>query len=293
VAENVRVIKDRIGNIENIRQITKAMNAIAMTKVTRMKRRVAAVRPYVEGFDTLVAEILAQSIGTGEPRAADLHAAESHPLTVDNGSSDVGILVLNSDRGLCGRFKGEINRKGEELLLGHDHAVKILAGGEKARAYFARRPVEILKTYTHFYEDPTPRIAEQISSDLISLYLEGALGRVILVYMRFVSDLKQRLAVEEFLPIRVEAKGSDALIEPDPARMLDVVLPLYLQGKIFSALLHTKTSEDAIRRQAMRNATDNADDLLKTLTRSYNKARQQSITREISDIMGGAEALRD
>ncbi len=293
MAENVRVIKDRIGNIENIRQITKAMNAIAMTKVTRMKRRVAAVRPYVEGFDTLVAEILAQPIGTGESVATGARAAEPHPLIVGNGSSDIGILVLNSDRGLCGRFKGEINRKGEELLLGHDHAAKILAGGEKARAYFARRPVEILKTYTHFYEDPTPRIAERISSDLISLYLEGALGRVILVYMRFVSDLNQRLAVEEFLPIRVETKGSDALIEPDPARMLDVVLPLYLQGKIFSALLHTKTSEDAIRRQAMRNATDNADDLLKTLTRSYNKARQQSITREISDIMGGAEALRD
>jgi len=288
VAENVRVIKDRIGNIENIRQITKAMNAIAMTKVTRMKRRVAAVRPYVEGFDTLVAEILAQPIGTGESVAT-----APHPLTVDNGSSEVGIVVLNSDRGLCGRFKGEINRKGEELLLGHDHAAKILAGGEKARAYFARRPVEILKTYTHFYEDPTPRIAERISSDLISLYLEEVLGRVILVYMRFISDLRQRLVVEEFLPIRIEAKGSDALIEPDPARMLAVVLPLYLQGKIFSALLHTKTSEDAIRRQAMRNATDNADDLLKILTRSYNKARQQSITREISDIMGGAEALRD
>ncbi len=283
MAENVRVIKDRIGNIENIRQITKAMNAIAMTKVTRMKRRVAAVQPYVEGFDTLVAEILAQSIGTTEP----------HPLTVDNGSSEVGILVLNSDRGLCGRFKGEINRKGEDLLLGHDHAAKILVGGEKARAYFARRPVEILKTYTHFYEDPTPRVAERISADLTSLYLEGSLGRVILVYMRFISDLRQRLVVEEFLPIRVEAKGSDALVEPNPACMLDVVLPLYLQGKIFSALLHTKTSEDAIRRQAMRNATDNADDLLKTLTRSYNKARQQSITREISDIMGGAEALRD
>lgn len=293
MAENVRVIKDRIGNIENIRQITKAMNAIAMTKVTRMKRRVAAVQPYVEGFDTLVAEILAQSAGTDESVAIGARAAVPHPLTVDNGSSDVGIFVLNSDRGLCGRFKGEINRKGEELFLGHDHAAKILAGGEKARAYFARRPVEILKTYTHFYEDPTPRVAQRISADLISLYLEGSLGRVILVYMRFISDLRQRLVVEEVLPIKVEAKGRDALIEPDPARMLDVVLPLYLQGKIFSALLHTKTSEDAIRRQAMRNATDNADDLLKTLTRSYNKARQQSITREISDIMGGAEALRD
>jgi F-type H+-transporting ATPase subunit gamma len=283
VAENVREIKSRIGNIENIRQITKAMNAIAMTKVTRMKRRLAEAHPYMEEFDALVASLLAQPTSAADP----------HPLTVDNGAPEVGILVLNSDRGLCGRFKGELNRKGEELLSGRNHTVKILVGGEKARAYFARRPVEILKTYTHFYEDPTPRIAERISSDLISLYLEGALGRVILVYMRFVSDLNQRLVVEDVLPIKIEAKGDEALIEPDPARMLDFVLPLYLQGRIFSALLHTKTSEDAIRRQAMRSATDNADDLLRTLTRSYNKARQQSITREISDIIGGAEALRD
>lgn len=283
MAENVREIKSRIGNIENIRQITKAMNAIAMTKVTRMKRRLAEAHPYMEEFDALVASLLAQPTSAADP----------HPLTVDNGAPEVGILVLNSDRGLCGRFKGELNRKGEELLSGRNHTVKILVGGEKARAYFARRPVEILKTYTHFYEDPTPRIAERISSDLISLYLEGALGRVILVYMRFVSDLNQRLVVEDVLPIKIEAKGDEALIEPDPARMLDFVLPLYLQGRIFSALLHTKTSEDAIRRQAMRSATDNADDLLRTLTRSYNKARQQSITREISDIIGGAEALRD
>lgn len=283
MAENVREIKSRIGNIENIRQITKAMNAIAMTKVTRMKRRLAEAHPYMEEFDALVASLLAQPTSAADP----------HPLTVDNGAPEVGILVLNSDRGLCGRFKGELNRKGEELLSGRNHTAKILVGGEKARAYFARRPVEILKTYTHFYEDPTPRIAERISSDLISLYLEGVLGRVILVYMRFVSDLNQRLVVEDVLPIKIEAKGGEALIEPDPARMLDFVLPLYLQGRIFSALLHTKTSEDAIRRQAMRSATDNADDLLRTLTRSYNKARQQSITREISDIIGGAEALRD
>lgn len=283
MAENVREIKSRIGNIENIRQITKAMNAIAMTKVTRMKRRLAEAHPYMEEFDALVASLLAQPTSAADP----------HPLTVDNGAPEVGIVVLNSDRGLCGRFKGELNRKGEELLSGRNHTAKILVGGEKARAYFARRPVEILKTYTHFYEDPTPRIAERISSDLISLYLEGALGRVILVYMRFVSDLNQRLVVEDVLPIKIEAKGGEALIEPDPARMLDFVLPLYLQGRIFSALLHTKTSEDAIRRQAMRSATDNADDLLRTLTRSYNKARQQSITREISDIIGGAEALRD
>jgi len=282
VAASVREIKNRIGIFENIRQITKAMNAIAMTKVTRMKRRLAEARPYMEELDLLVAAALAQQVDEVEPNA----------LTIGNGSPETGILVLNSDRGLCGRFKGELNRKGDELLRESRHSAKILAGGEKARAYFAHRNVEILKDYSYFYEDPTPQIAAQITSDLISFHLEATLGKVILVYTRFLSDLSQRLIVEEILPIKVEAKGGERLSEPNPAQMLAVILPLYLQGKIFDALLHTKTSEDAIRRQAMKSATDNADDLLTTLRRSYNKARQQSITREISDIMGGAEALR-
>ena len=283
MAENVREIKTRIGNIENIRQITKAMNAIAMTKVTRMKRRLAAVQPYMEGLEGVISSLVGQY--------ADL--ASAHPLVAGNGSEDVGILVLNADRGLCGRFKGELNHKAETLAREESATAHFLLGGEKARAYFARRKVEPLRTYVHFYEDPTPVIARKIASDLISLYKEGSYGSLVVVYMHFISDLAQRLRVEEILPIKAEAKVGDMILEPNPTRMLDIVLPLYLQGKVFQALLDTKTSEDAIRRQAMSSATDNADDLLKNLTRLYNKARQQSITREISDIMGGAEALRN
>jgi F-type H+-transporting ATPase subunit gamma len=284
MAIGVRTIKDRIGNIENIRQITKAMNAIAMTKVTRMKRRLSVARPYIASLEAFLAALLAQ-IGEG---------TSPHPLTVANGSPYVGILVLNADRGLCGRFKGDLNRKGYDLLKELDHNKgRILAGGEKARAYFARQRVEMLTSYVHLYENPTPAMAQKMTSDLISLYIEGKVGRVVVVGMRFISDLAQRVVAEEFLPIRVEARGPEALVEPDLKDMLDFTLPLYLQGKLFSVLLETKTSEHAIRRQAMKNATDNADDLLKALARTYNKARQQSITREIADIMGGAEALRD
>lgn len=283
MAENVREIKARIGNIENIRQITKAMNAIAMTRVTRMKRRLAAVQPYMEGLEGVISSLVGQY--------ADL--ASAHPLVANNGSEEVGILVLNADRGLCGRFKGDLNHKAETLAQEKSGTVRFLLGGEKARAYFARRRVEPLRTYVHFYEDPTLVIARKIASDLISLYKEGAYGSLVVVYMHFISDLAQRLRVEKILPITAEARAGDVILEPNPTRMLDIVLPLYLQGKVFQALLDTKTSEDAIRRQAMSSATDNADDLLKNLTRSYNKARQQSITREISDIMGGAEALRN
>jgi F-type H+-transporting ATPase subunit gamma len=281
-AADVREIKGRIDNIEDIRQITKAMNAIAMTKVTRMKRRLAAARPYGEAIERVVAAVLAQ------PRRSTV----THPLISDNESQAVGVLVLNADRGLCGRFKGELNRRAEDLLAEHGDAGRLLAGGEKARAFFARRPVETLRIYTHLYENPTMEIAARIAGETTELFLSGELGRVVLVYMRFVNDLSQRLAVEQLLPVAVEPRGEEAIVEPDIEAVLAHLLPQYVSERVFLALLHTKTSEDAIRRQAMSSATDNADDLLRALTRSYHKARQQSITREISDIMGGAEALR-
>jgi len=278
----VREIKRRIGNIQNIRQITRAMNAIAMTKLTRAKRQLAAAQPYMAALDSFLSAALAQKTDT----------SERHPLTIDNGASDVGILVLSSDRGLCGRFKGDLNRKGSDLLQELGGRGKIIAGGEKALAYFVRQRVTVINSYTHVYERPDLEIAQRISKDLTSLYLEKKVGSVIVVYTHFVSDLAQRVVEKKILPVEVSETGGNILIEPDLKEMLEFVLPLYLQSKVFLALVESKTSEHAIRRQAMKSATDNAEDLLSTLTRFYNKARQQSITREIADIVGGAEALR-
>jgi len=278
----VREIKRRIGNIENIRQITRAMNAIAMTKLTRAKRQLAAAQPYMAALESFLSAALAQKTDTSEP----------HPLTIDNSASDVAIMVLSSDRGLCGRFKGDLNRKGSDLLQELGGRGKIIAGGEKALAYFVRQRVTVINSYTHVYEQPDLEIAQQISRDLTSLYLEKEVGSVIVVYTRFVSDLNQYVVEKKILPVEVSETGGSVLMEPDLKEMVEFVLPLYLQSKVFLALVESKTSEHAIRRQAMKSATDNAEDLLSTLTRFYNKARQQSITREIADIVGGAEALR-
>jgi len=282
VAQNVRAIKSRIGNIENIRQITKAMNAIAMTKVTRMKRRLAETRPYIEGLTTFAQRMMGR-LASGE---------ETHPLTVPNGSSAVGVFVLNSDRGLCGRYKGELNRESEKLIQEYGSDGHLILGGEKARAYYARRNVQVLGTYTNVYDQPTEAIAERIANELISLYERNEVGRIDLVYMRFVSDLSQKLVVEPFLPFSIEVKDNDDLIDPEADAMLDIALRMTLRATLYAALIETKTSEDALRRQAMRAATDNAEDLLKSLTRVYNKARQQEITRQNADIIGGSEALR-
>ena len=282
MAQNVRSIKGRIENIQDIAQITKAMNAIAMTKVTRMKRRLAAMRPYLEGL-TAFAQRMMGRLGAEE---------EAHPLTLPNGSSSVAIFVLNADRGLCGRYKGDLNRASDELLRKLGTSGRLIVGGEKARSYYARRAVHALTTYANVYDQPTEAIAGRIADELIERYERGDVGRIDLVFMRFASDLTQKLVVEPFLPLSVAADDNDDLIDPDAGAMLDIAVRMTLRGVLYAALLETKTSEDAIRRQAMRAATDNAEDLLKSLTRAYNKARQQAITREIADIIGGAEALR-
>jgi len=283
MAQHVREIKGHIGNIEDIAQITRAMNAIAMTKVARMKRKLELARPYMDELRSFIAEAVGRLPGEAEPVE----------LLAGNQSADVGIFVLNSDRGLCGRYKGDLNRRADELLVEAGGTGKLFAGGDKARLYFERRDVEPVRSYSRLYDTPAYDAAVQMTDDALDLYMAGGVGRVDLVYMHFISDLRQTLVVEPFLPVSIEPKVNDALSEPDVRDVVASALPTFLRGKMYLAILETKASEDAIRRQAMKNATDNAEDLLKTLTLSYNKARQQSITREIADIIGGAEALRD
>jgi F-type H+-transporting ATPase subunit gamma len=283
VAQNVRAILHRIESIEDIRQITRAMNAIAMTKVTRLKKRLEATEPMLDELRTFVGTLTGSLPANVDP----------HPLMAKNDSSRTAVLVLNSDRGLCGRFRGEINRRGEELLEEAGAEAQLLVGGEKGRSHFARRKTEMLKVYARTYDTPSLAIAGAIADDLIHFHTEGAFGRCVAVVMRFHSDLVQQLEVVPVLPLEVPAVEQEAILEPDASTLLAAALPIYVRALLFELLLHTRASEEAIRRQAMRDATDNANDLLGNLERSYYKARQQGITREIADITGGAEALRE
>jgi len=282
MAQHVRAIKGRIGNIEDIGQITRAMNAIAMTKVARMKRRLEQTRPYTEALEA----VLSDAVGR---LPAD---SEHNVFLTGNEATSVGVLVLNADRGLCGRYKGDLNRRAEELLSAAGPEGRLFVGGEKARLHFERRAVEPLRVYSRVYDTPDYEAAARMADDLMDLYRAGDIGRIDVLYMRFISDLRQRMVLEQLLPVGMEGRANDALCEPEAGDLVESILPLFLRGRLYGAILETKASEDAIRRQAMKNATDNAEDLLKTLTRSYNKARQQAITREIADIIGGAEALR-
>lgn len=282
MAKRTRQILRRIRNVRHVRQITKAMYAIAATQLIQRKRALFSARPFVEESERWLSELWAMAQSEGI----------THPFISGVDMPGTAIFVVNADRGLCGRYVGDINRAAEELCRTRKN-VKLLLGGEKAVRFFRRSPWPIVRSYIRAYERPTVSVAQQIKSDILSLY-GREVGEVYVVYMHFRGELSQKLRVEKLLPIPLpKTKPKALLVEPGLPDLLDQALHLHLVGQLFLILLEAKASEQAIRRQAMQEATDNADELLEKLTLQYNKARQYGITSELADIMGGAEALRE
>ncbi len=278
----VRQIHRRIANVRHVRQITKAMYTIAATQVIQRKRALLAARPFVDAAGSVLADLAATAHREGLV----------HPLLHGAGRPGTALFVVNADRGLCGRYVLDLNRAASELAQEKD-AVRILAGGDKAHHHFRRSRWPIAASYVHVYDRPTVDVAQQIRNDLLALY-GTEVGEAHVVYTYFRGELTQQVRVERLLPVDLPpGQPRDLLVEPDLATIIDELAHLHLTGRILRILLEAKTSEHAVRRQAMKAATDNADELLEKLTLSYNKARQHRITTELADIMGGAEALRE
>ena len=281
MAKKTRQILRRIQNVKHVRQITKAMYAIAATQVIQRKRALLSARPFGEESGKTLAELWSAVRAQGG----------EHPWFAPSGRPGAALLVVNSDRGLCGRYVGDVNRAGEAFARERD-GVRILAGGDKAIRFFRTRPWPVVAEYRHAYERPDLAVAGRIAADLVAQYEE--VGEVWAVYMQFRGELVQRVRVERLLPFELpEARAEDLIHEPALPLLLDHAARLHLLGKVLTILLEAKASEQAIRRQTMKAATDNADELIEKLTLLYNKARQHGITAELADIMGGAEALRE
>lgn len=282
MAKRTRQILRRIRNVRHVRQITHAMYIISASQVTLRKRALASARPFEERVDRAIAPLLSAAGERG------VH----HPLFEPGAGGATGILVVSSDRGLCGRFVAEVNQAAASLIRERGE-VRVIAVGEKAVAFLRRKGLPLDKAYIRAYERPDLGVAERIVGDLLALF-PGEVREFVAVYMRFLGELRQRVTVEPLLPLRIEPAPVGPLItEPDVRSVLEVAGRVCLLGKVHRMLVEAKTAEHAMRRQAMKAATDNADELLEKLTLMYNKARQQGITREIMDIMGGAEALRE
>jgi F-type H+-transporting ATPase subunit gamma len=319
---SLKAIRRRIATVKNTQKITKAMKMVAAARLRRAQQAIMALRPYAKKTADVLASVAS--------RAGDGEAEAPHPLLeVRKEVKRVAIVTLTSDRGLAGAFNANIQRAVDRKLrefadAGGGVEVQLVTIGRKGRDYFRRRGVPILHDFTGAYEGGATRAAE-IARQLIDDFspkkdkeegTEPKVDLVLIAYNEFKSAISQRVVIEQVLPIRPEAPDASApaagapvateagaggaaagagdfIFEPNRAALLDRLLPMYVEVAVLRAMLESVASEHGARMAAMDNATNNAKKMIGSLTLVYNRARQAAITKELMEIIGGAEALKD
>ncbi len=289
MAEHTRDIKRRIRSIKNTEQITKAMEMVAAARLRRAQERVEAARPYSQKIDELI------------KRLAGTFSEITHPLFLSRKRHNVGYAVFTSDRGLCGAFNSHVIRRAEAEMAQEEEATLIVIG-RRGRDYFRRRDYNLVAEFLAIGDEPIVSQAHGIARTLVELYEGNIVDEVNLVYTEFISTGRQQPVVFKLLPLTTpqikeedemfEDTIPDYIIEPSPQGVLEMLLPRFIEAEIFRALLEAKTSEHAARMIAMSNATENAGEMIDQLTLLSNKLRQAAITKEIAEIVGGADALK-
>jgi F-type H+-transporting ATPase subunit gamma len=292
MAQQLRAIRRRISSVQSTRKITRAMELIASSRIIRAHQRVEAARPYAEELRRLMASVAANA------------GRVDHPLLQErDGAGKTGVIVITADRGLAGAYNSNVIRAAERALREQEADPKLFLVGKKGVNYFRFRGYEFEDSWMGFSEQPHIDHARAVAQAVSKSFGEGDVDQVKLAYTRFESALTQRPTVVQLLPLpreeleelEKEQEGSEQkaqyLFEPAPEAILDYLLPRYIEGLIFQGMLEAAASEHAARRRAMKAATDNADELIESLTRNYNQARQAEITTEIMEVVGGAEAL--
>jgi len=292
----LRDIKRRIASVKSTQQITRAMKLVAAAKLRRAQERVTEARPYCRIMDEMVSDLALRS-----PR--EMHPLLRGPVS-DGGDRTTSklLLVITGDRGLCGAFNSNIIRRSLDLLRADqdnpDVSLVLIVVGRKARDFYRRRgPVAIRSEYVNFFDKLAFSHAAQIGQDVASAYAANEVDQVQLVYNEFRSAASQRVVVETLLPIESaagseEAPGVEYLFEPSPKAILEALLPRHVEVQVYRALIESLAAEYGARMAAMDNATKNASEMIDLLTIQFNKARQERITKELLEIVSGAEALR-
>jgi F-type H+-transporting ATPase subunit gamma len=281
----LRDIKRKISSINSTQTITRTMKMVSASKLRRATEDLEKVKSYALRMEEVVGRVI-QKV-----------PQDSHPLLTKREEIKRVLLVpIASDRGLCGGFNVNIGQRAENFIAQNRSAyerIGVYVFGKKAKDYLQRRKADIVKDVTDVKRVDTA-IADSMASDIVSLYRTGEFDMVYLLYTHFQSPVKQVVMFDEFLPIpaRGEDEGLDYLYEPKRDQIVAALLPKYVSTKIYFALVDSQTSEHAARMSAMENATSNCGEMISHLTLVYNKRRQESITSEMMDIVGGAEALR-
>jgi F-type H+-transporting ATPase subunit gamma len=291
MAAQLRIVRRRIRSVQSTMKITRAMELIAASRIVKAQQRVGEARPYADLLTRAMEDVARQT------------GSLVHPLLEERPNPQrAGILVMTSDRGLAGSYSANVIKRAEDLarrLRGSGVEPVIYAIGKKAVGYFRFRGIATEAEWSSFSEVPRYDAAQEIGRRLIDDFREHRIDELHVAYTDFRSAFTFRATNRRFLPIapeevvdRSDGEASpEYLFEPEPAEILDELLPQYVITKIWFALLESAASENASRQRAMAAATDNAEELIKVLTRQANRARQDEITTEIMEIVGGAEAL--
>jgi F-type H+-transporting ATPase subunit gamma len=287
-----RILRSRIRSVQATKKITRAMELIAGSRIVKAQQRVAAAVPYSERITEVVKDLAAGGAGSS-----------SAFLKVRDEIRTTCYVAITADRGLCGGYNAGVLRATEGEVKADVLATKnyvVVPVGRKAENYFRFRGYKTSKSFTGFSDAPKYEDAKAIGQFVVDLFLSGEVDRVELVYTRFVSSGRQEVVRRPLVPLEKEvvaggdgksASGGNYEFEPDPDLILQTLLPRYVEARIYAALLNAAASEHAFRQRAMKSATDNAEELIKNLSRIMNRARQDSITTEIMEIVSGAEAL--
>jgi F-type H+-transporting ATPase subunit gamma len=288
----LRVVRRRIRSVQSTMKITRAMELIATSRIMRAQQRVEEARPYAELLTRAMEDVARQTGSLVHPL---LEAREDPQRS--------GVLVITSDRGLAGAYNTNVLRRAEDILAnGRAAALEpvIFVVGKKGQSYFRFRDVPLERVWTGVSEVPSFDAAREVAGEVTRAFLERRIDELHAAYTDFRSMFTLRATDRRILPIAPEEVAADRSgephpeyqFEPEPAEILDDLLPTYVVTQVYAAMLESAASENAARRRAMKAATENAEELIKALTREANQARQAEITTEIMEIVGGAEALK-
>jgi len=282
---DIRLIRRRIRGVQNIAKITRAMEMIATSKMRRAQERGLAGRPYSEKIRQVIADLAAL------PQTDRV----LHPLLQRRPVARMVIVHITPDRGLCGGLNANINRRTASFILEQNISVTLICVGRKGLDFMRRYGRDVRAEFTGLGDRPSLLDILPIPRIIIDDYTNGVIDAAYLAYAQFISTMVQRPILQPILPVEPavipRAQNVDYIYEPGPDVVLAELLPRFVEMQIYHAILESIASEQSARMVAMRNATDNANELIQDLTLMYNKARQESITKELLDIIGGAAAL--
>lgn len=287
----IRQLRRRIQSVKNTAKITNALQLVAASKMRRAQDRALQAKPYSEKLRAVIADLAAATLDPEKP---------AHPLLTVREGNNIGLLHITPDRGLCGGLNSNLNRSAGTFVATSRNPVDVIAVGKKGRDFFIRARVNVVAEFTELGDYPGAAQVAPIARLVIDDYLAGIFDRVYISYPEFVTTATQRPVIRQLLPIEPPTSeisessatlAQDYIFEPSPEEVLGELLPRYVEMQIYEAVLQNSASFQSAQMVAMKNATDNANEITRELTLTYNKARQEQITKELLDIVGGAAAL--